>query len=61
MSEIICRACGYRSGLDYSEVSPELQRVRSPYPLNAGFAAVTHLALHQPKAAYHLAPLADAG
>jgi hypothetical protein len=46
--EIICCDCGDDPGLDYAEVSPELQRVRGPYPLTAG--AVTyekHIEWHQ--------------
>jgi hypothetical protein len=31
--EIICCDCGDDPGLDYRDVSPELQRVRGPYPL----------------------------
>jgi hypothetical protein len=46
--EIICGDCGDDPSLDYSEVSPELQQVRGPYLLKAGFAAyVEHLRLHR--------------
>ncbi len=38
-SEIICRDCGDHPGLDYSEVSPELQRVHGPYPVADGISA----------------------
>ncbi|MGN6172781.1 MAG: hypothetical protein ACTHPS_07490 [Streptosporangiaceae bacterium] len=50
--EIICSECGDDPGLDYHEVSPELQQTRGPYPIRVGFAAyVRHLALHpQPPA-----------
>jgi hypothetical protein len=45
--EIICCDCGDHPDLDYSEVSPELQRVRGPYPIADGIAAyVEHLGLH---------------
>jgi len=37
--EVICRDCGDDPFLDYSEVSPRLQRLRGPYPLREGFAA----------------------
>jgi hypothetical protein len=30
--EIICCHCGDDPDLDYREVSPELQRIRGPYP-----------------------------
>jgi len=45
--EIICRDCGDHPYLDYSEVSPELRRIRGPYPIADGIAAyVKHLGLH---------------
>jgi hypothetical protein len=45
--EIICCNCGDDPGLDYHDVSPELQQIRGHYPIRAGFAAyVKHLALH---------------
>jgi len=37
--EVICCDCGDHPYLDYSEVSPELQRVRGPYPIADGTAA----------------------
>jgi hypothetical protein len=37
--EIICRDCGDDPGLDYYEVSPELQRIRGLYPIAVGIAA----------------------
>jgi hypothetical protein len=44
--EIICRDCGDDPFLDYSEVSPRLQRLRGPYTLREGFAAYSaHLAV----------------
>jgi hypothetical protein len=43
--EVICRDCGDNPFLDYSEVSPRLQRLRGPYTLREGFAAYEkHLA-----------------
>ncbi len=46
--EIICCYCGDHLYLDYREVSPELQRLRGPYPIAAGVAAYeVHLGLHQ--------------
>jgi hypothetical protein len=43
--------CGDHSYLDYSEVSPELRRIRGPYPMEAGLAAYEkHLGLHHPPA-----------
>jgi len=46
--EIICRQCGDNPGLDYRQVSPELQRIRGPYPMAAGVAACeNHVAWHQ--------------
>jgi hypothetical protein len=55
--EIVCCDCGDHPGLDYSEVSPALQRVRGPYPIAAGITAyVMHLrACHQPERATSLA------
>jgi DNA-binding CsgD family transcriptional regulator len=44
--EVICCDCGDHPNLDYSEVSPRLQRIRGPYPLHAGVAAYAgHLGL----------------
>jgi hypothetical protein len=45
--EIICCECGDDPGLDYRDVSPELQRVRGPYPIGAGITAyVKHAGRH---------------
>ena|SRR5438045_4578307 len=45
--EVICRDCGDEPYLDYSHVSPRLQRLRGPYDtIKAGLAAYTkHLGL----------------
>jgi hypothetical protein len=44
--EIICCDCGDHPDLDYSEVSPALQRVRGPYPIADGITAyVVHAGL----------------
>ena len=61
--EIICCGCGDDPGLEYSEVSPRLQRVRGPYPLADGVAAYeTQLSLHhQPGAAHRPGAMTDAG
>jgi hypothetical protein len=49
MFEIICCDCGDHPDLDYGDVSPELQRIRGPYPIAAGVAAYKeHLLLHHP-------------
>jgi hypothetical protein len=37
--EVICCACGDHPYLDYADISPRLQRIRGPYPLEAGVAA----------------------
>ena len=37
--EVICCECGDDPYLDYSEVSPRLQRLRGPYTLREGLAA----------------------
>ena len=37
--EIICCECGDHPDLDYRDVSPELRRIRGPYPIGAGVAA----------------------
>ena len=48
-SELICCDCGDHPDLDYREVSPELQRIRGPYPIAVGVAAYEeHLDLPQP-------------
>jgi hypothetical protein len=45
--EIVCCDCGDDPGLDYREVSPELQRIRGPYPIAAGVTAyVRHVRRH---------------
>jgi hypothetical protein len=45
--EVISRDCGDHPYLDYREVSPELQRIRGPYPMEAGVAAYEkHIGLH---------------
>ena len=44
--ELICPGCGDHPYLDYSEVSPRLQRIRGPYPMSEGLAAYAgHLGL----------------
>jgi hypothetical protein len=44
--ELICYECGDHPYLDYSEVSPRLQRIRGPYTMRAGLAAYdNHLGL----------------
>jgi hypothetical protein len=46
--EIICGDCGDDPALDYSEVPPELQQLRGPYPIADGIAAYErHVGLHQ--------------
>jgi hypothetical protein len=37
--ELIYCDCGDDPGLDYHEVSPQLQRIRGPYPIADGIAA----------------------
>jgi MEDS: MEthanogen/methylotroph, DcmR Sensory domain len=54
--ELICPSCGDRPYLDYSELPPQLQRLRGPHTLKAGLAAYDeHLGLlprlHQDTAA----------
>jgi hypothetical protein len=45
--EVICRSCGDDPSLDYREVSPRLQRLRGPYWLGPGVAALEmHLEWH---------------
>ena len=45
--EIICCDCGDDPDLDYSAVSPKLQLVRGPYPIEEGVRAYqAHLRLH---------------
>ena len=54
--EIIRCDCGDHPDLDYSEVSPGLQRVRGPYLIADGIAAyVKHAGLHQPARAISMA------
>jgi hypothetical protein len=44
--EVVCGDCGDNPHLDYSEISPRLQRLRGPYPLHEGFTAYeAHLAM----------------
>jgi hypothetical protein len=44
--EIICCNCGDNPCLDYSQLSPRLQKIRGPYALAAGVAAYEkHLGL----------------
>jgi hypothetical protein len=48
MFEIICCDCGDRPDLGNSEVSPELQRFRRPYPIADGIGAyVEYVGLHR--------------
>jgi hypothetical protein len=47
--ELICPSCGDHQYLDYSEVSPQLQRLRGPRTLEAALAAYEeHLGLIPP-------------
>ena len=46
--EIVCCDCGDDPGLDYREVSPELQRIRGPYPMAAGVTAYVRHARRHP-------------
>ncbi len=60
--EIICRECGDHHYLDYSEVSPGLQRIRGPYPLADCVAAYEkHVELHQRPVRRHRPGDAGAG
>jgi hypothetical protein len=44
--ELICPGCGDHPYLDYSQISPRLQRIRGPYTLDAGLATYAeHLGL----------------
>ena len=46
--EIICCDCGDHPDLDCCEVSPELQRVRGPYPIADGIEGYEkHIQLYQ--------------
>lgn len=50
MFEIICGHCGDHADLAYWEVSPELRRIRGPYPLGPGVGVAAyerHFGLHQ--------------
>ena len=47
--EIICCDCGDDPDLDYREVSPELQRIRGPYPIAAGITAYVKHARRHPR------------
>jgi hypothetical protein len=40
--EIICCNCGDNPYLDYSQLSPRLQKTRGPYAIAAGLAAYEH-------------------
>lgn len=54
MFEIICCHCGDQPDLGYSEVSPELQRIRGPYSIAAGVAAYQkHIWRHQNRQPIH--------
>lgn len=45
--ELICCQHGDHPDLDYRDISPELQRIRGPYPIAAGIAAYDeHLRLN---------------
>ena len=44
--ELICCECGDNPYLDYSQISPRLQRIRGPYTIAEGLAAYErHLGL----------------
>ena len=46
--ELICRVCGDDSSLTYLIVSPDLQRLRGPYPLAEAVAKYEqHVRLHE--------------
>jgi hypothetical protein len=46
--EIVCCDCGDDPGLDYREVSPQLRRIRGPYPMAAGVTAYVRHARRHP-------------
>ena len=46
--EIVCCDCGDDPELDYREVSPELRRIRGPYPMAAGVTAYLRHARQHP-------------
>ena len=49
--EIVCCDCGDHPDLDYTEVSPELRRVRGPYSVADGVAAyIKHVGVYHPPA-----------
>jgi hypothetical protein len=46
--ELVCCDCGDDPDLDFREISPELQRVRGPYPIAEGVSAYTrHVRRHE--------------
>jgi hypothetical protein len=54
--ELICCDCGDHPDLDYRDISPELQRIRGPYPIAAGVAAYKkHLELRHRRQPTHQA------
>jgi hypothetical protein len=56
MFEIICCDCGDDPDLDYREVSPEIRRIRGPYPIVTGIAAYKrHLKQHPAHGPHFLA------
>ena len=60
--ELICCDCGDHPGLDYREISPELQRVRGPYPIADGIAAYKkHLRQHRQLTGATQGAMSDAG
>jgi hypothetical protein len=49
MFELICFDCGDNPGLDYSQVSPRLQRIRGPRTMETAWTAYErHLGLARP-------------
>ena len=62
--ELICCDCGDHPGLDYHDVSPELQQTRGPYPIAAAVTAYEqHLHLRHRQQPIHQPdrPVRDAG
>ena len=52
--ELICCDCGDDPDLDYREISPELQRIRGPYPIAAGAEAYEkHAGRHKTRQPIH--------
>jgi hypothetical protein len=50
--ELVCCECGDDPDRDYRQISPELQRIRGPYPIAAGIAAYQrHVRRHRRRAA----------